>query len=48
MEPAPPAVEARSLDHWTTGEVPRADTIIPISWVDCSIEGHLFDSAHLA
>ena len=24
MEPVPPAVEAQSLNHWTTREVPRA------------------------
>ena len=28
MEPMPPAVEAQSLNHWTTREVPRTDFIL--------------------
>ena len=28
IEPRPPAVEARSLNHWTTGEIPRACRIV--------------------
>ena len=26
FEPVPPAVEAQSLNHWTTGEVPNANS----------------------
>ena len=28
IEPVPPALEAQSLNHWTTGEVPRQQIVM--------------------
>ena len=41
IEPTPPAVEARSLNHWTAREVPEsilnARKELPLVWWRCQI-----------
>ena len=32
LEPVAPVVEAQSLNHWTTREVPPVDILIAVLW----------------